>query len=484
MDRSNKYRKLSDRDMPKKRNTRYKLTWVKQKRHWRKIYRGRAYVFKPLDGEGQAESYQRCLSEWLDTKAELDAKEHRTFREQNASYIAPAQTALATKIQSLIDAFGDSDQLRFFVRQLLDMEARAEAIAKSTEDSSDTVHGREVNHAEEAADAILWDADQLGTVPLEDQLRHEQAARDALGAPSKPPAGRPPWEAPTTATETLQGAVSAFLKEISESKSRSRLMACRKALRLFTEHLPASCELTAEALTSEYLASFADAIKTKYPNNQTAFQRSQPVQQFTKWCYQRELIDHMPRLLEKGSLIPRAKPTDRGTFRGIDDLRRWLFCENRLIKTVCLLIANTGLTQGDLAGLSSAAIDGQHLDFARKKTGIGRRWLLWPETIAAIDEVGLPLLTPTGLLLVDEEGRDRFRGVVRNYCDTNKIKLLKPRRFRSASASLLNTSDTNARFTQHWLAHRPTSIADTHYVTPDQDQFDSAVRWLRDAWLS
>ena len=247
--------------MAKKRNARYKLTWVKQKRHWRKIYRGRAYTFKPHDGEGQAESYQRCLSEWLDTKAELDAKEHRTFREQNGSYVAPAQTALATKIQSLIDAFGDSDQLRFFVCKLLDIEC---------------------------------------------QLEHEQAARDALSAPSKPPAGRPPWEAPTTATETLQGAISAFLKEISESKSRSRLMACRKSLVLFTEHLPASCELTPDALTSDHLASFAEMIKAKYPNNQTAFQRSQPVQQFARWCYHRELIDQRPRILECGSLIPRA----------------------------------------------------------------------------------------------------------------------------------------------------------------------------------
>lgn len=30
-----------------------------------------------------------------------------------------------------------------------------------------------------------------------------------------------------------------------------------------------------------------------------------------------------------------------------------------------------------------------------------------------------------------------------------------------------------------YLAHSPKSIADRHYVTPSQKQFDAAIAWLR-----
>lgn len=70
------------------------------------------------------------------------------------------------------------------------------------------------------------------------------------------------------------------------------------------------------------------------------------------------------------------------------DLRAILDAAKVPMKAFVLLGINAGLGATDIADMPEAAIDLRHgwVDYARGKTGIGRRIPLWPETLAAIQE--------------------------------------------------------------------------------------------------
>ncbi len=53
-----------------------------------------------------------------------------------------------------------------------------------------------------------------------------------------------------------------------------------------------------------------------------------------------------------------------------------------------------------------------------------------------------------------------------------------PKGLRKMSATLLASHPTYGRYDQYFLGHAPSSVADRHYVRPDQAAFDEAVTWL------
>lgn len=60
--------------------------------------------------------------------------------------------------------------------------------------------------------------------------------------------------------------------------------------------------------------------------------------------------------------------------------------------------------------------------------------------------------------------------------DGKVIKSLKF--YRKTSPSILHRHNSYSRYVQHFLGHAPGSVADRHYVTPSQPQFDKAIQWL------
>ena len=53
---------------------------------------------------------------------------------------------------------------------------------------------------------------------------------------------------------------------------------------------------------------------------------------------------------------------------------------------------------------------------------------------------------------------------------------------RKTSAMLLESDPSYARYSQLLLGHSPKSIADRHYLSPSQENFDRAIAFLRSAY--
>lgn len=83
-----------------------------------------------------------------------------------------------------------------------------------------------------------------------------------------------------------------------------------------------------------------------------------------------------------------------------DEIRRLIERANPMIKAAILLGINSGILASDLARMERRHIDGEWVTFARPKTGIDRRFWLWPETSAAIQAAA----RPEGLLFVRKGG--------------------------------------------------------------------------------
>ena len=82
----------------------YRLTWDRCNRRWKKIYKGRAYYFPLLPGETKASSYPRALAAWEKKKAENDG-------------LARAEDQNSQKWQTIIDFLAD---------RLAEIEARGD----------------------------------------------------------------------------------------------------------------------------------------------------------------------------------------------------------------------------------------------------------------------------------------------------------------------------------------------------------------------
>ncbi len=127
---------------------------------------------------------------------------------------------------------------------------------------------------------------------------------------------------------------------------------------------------------------------------------------------------------------------------------------------------------------------------------------LWPETAALLNVCGNSkskddqdriLVTAEGKPLVQEELRDgeakRCDNIKSAYVrllkklnvptDTESRKSYQLKLIRKTSASLLEKHLLYGRYANHFLADSPRSIADSHYVVPDQKNFDDAIDWLR-----
>jgi len=103
-----------------------------------------------------------------------------------------------------------------------------------------------------------------------------------------------------------------------------------------------------------------------------------------------------------------------------DEIQRLHKCANTTFRAMILLGVNCGLGNTDIAALPRNAIDlkGGFLDFARVKTGVGRRCPLWPETIRAIEaHIAEDTIERSpemkGLLFVTRTGQRYVRSVFR-----------------------------------------------------------------------
>ncbi|UUO07857.1 hypothetical protein M4951_05970 [Blastopirellula sp. J2-11] len=197
-----------------------------------------------------------------------------------------------------------------------------------------------------------------------------------------------------------------------------------------------------------------------------------------------------------------------------DEVKLLLGAANDRTKLYLLLMLNTGGTQIDIAELPKTAVDLRLGLLTRKRFKTEDHenvptvtYPLWPETLRLLkihlhkddsvlnrhgDPLALvstdrkPLLTKRhnaeGKLIKTDAIRSAFNRVIRKLKEDEVVIDGSLKLFRKTASSKLETHPTYGRYVVHFLGQSPDTIAGRHYVTPSQEQFSEAVKWLEWHW--
>lgn len=473
--------------------TNYKMTWRKEQGgRWRKVYKKKAYYFNRLSGETKEASYSRCWQLWLAKKAEIDAK--------------PPDWELGLKI---------------LIRRGKQELARIEL------ENKDTVALRK-------RWTRVWNqvAEFQATLG---QFRRGHTRSDLLGdlTAGIDPVNPEPWDPPGEYTDgrpmynfddenppwyyneygsgdgSLQTAVEQYLAErqaqaeIGKS-SVARFEAVQGSIRAFADFFDtASLD---DLSKSETLKSFHEHLIQQIDNglsSYTARDRMGAVNQFCRWCYERDLIEKLPRILRirTQSLSIEVQPGSIETFSD-DDVATLLAAASDRTRLYLLLMLNCGMTQKDVADMQQSEVDWRNGIVTRKrsKTSLQKSvptvaYKLWPETFQLLKS---NRSKDKSLVLTNENGgplkiQELVNGKVRKVDNVksafnrlrSKTGIRGPlKALRKTAATKLGSHTEYGKYAQYFLGHAPATVADTHYVKPDQEQFDAALDWLGQQFLN
>jgi integrase len=170
-----------------------------------------------------------------------------------------------------------------------------------------------------------------------------------------------------------------------------------------------------------------------------------------------------------------------------------LLSESRdMIRVMILLALNCGMTQVDVANLHPDEVDWERGRLTRKRSKTANH--------ANTPVVEYPLWTETFTLLTRLRSSDPARVLVtksgkpwvnRRETSVDSVRIefekLNPalsfKHLRKSAATMLGSHGEYRAYAQYFLGHAPDTVADTHYVRPNQERFDCAVNWLRDQFL-
>jgi integrase len=218
------------------------------------------------------------------------------------------------------------------------------------------------------------------------------------------------------------------------------------------------------------------------------------------WGYRAELIDQVPRALEREWTVPIAigevKPA------GVSEIQDLLKVASPRERLYILLGLNLGYGPRDISALRHDEIDWASGLVTRQRTKTKRfqnsptiSYQLWPEVLQLLKEFRsnhetLALTTIHGAPLVQDKHRvdgslirsDAIHSAWVRLC--RKVeKPIQLKQLRKTSASLLANHPTHSRWVDHFLGHVPKSMAAKHYVKLDETPFHEALRWLRSQYL-
>lgn len=194
-----------------------------------------------------------------------------------------------------------------------------------------------------------------------------------------------------------------------------------------------------------------------------------------KYGHSREMIDRLPKNLDSRMYTFHVE-TANVVAPTVEDVREFLRGEmSDSMRLVVLLSLNTGSTQQEILDLiNSDAID-LVAGTIRKRRGKTKAYSnaptvqfpVWPEVAELLKSTNVPWKTA--------------RRIAQEW---NKLKNPLTFKFlRKAGSSTLATHLEYSRFEQLYLGHVATSIAEKHYTATPQEQFNSAVMWLRTQFL-
>lgn len=476
------------------------LTWREDGR-WCKQYRGRWFYFSAKDlGKTRSEPIaKQAFKEW---KLKVDL----SLADAEESEDSTAIGLIQREQERLLSEFPDT----------LETRLHYSALAKLADHVRRKVGPETVDDFCEVASMISKLAKSFeqwpkgatlsapGPLPSEAQPQSAEGSTRPritvrISDPAPPP-GIPPWQsegAETERPEKLSGLVARFLKSLENRVSASRYEKVRLTTKRFLEE---ASDVPLKEINANLLLGYRDRLIATKRAAVTIRDNLVIIRQMIYWAYRAEIIDQIPRALERGWTVPIAiqevKPAS------VDEVRALIAVASEREKLYLLLAANLGYGPKDISELRKDEIEWATGIVSRKRTKTKRlqnsptiSYELWPETLKLLKKFEsshehLVLTTEKGSPLVSERKRldgslirsDAIHSAWVRLC--RKVETpIQLKQLRKTSASLLANDPSHNKWVDHFLGHTPKSTSAKHYVKLDNGPFHEALRWLRSHYV-
>ncbi|MBX9679724.1 MAG: tyrosine-type recombinase/integrase [Gemmataceae bacterium] len=214
---------------------------------------------------------------------------------------------------------------------------------------------------------------------------------------------------------------------------------------------------------------------------------------FLKRLYAKRVIDVLPRNLDENRI---KKTVGKIKTVPTEDVKTFFKAAHGQTRLHVLLALNCGMNPKDIATLRQTEVDWTAGTITRKRSKTQDHddvpevtYSLWAETFRLLKkerskEGEFVLLTKTGKpWIVDKLEGDK-------YCNSNSIAScyrwtserakvrITPKLLRATASTMLGSHASYKFYSQYFLGHSPRTIADKHYVVPNDSEFAEALRWL------
>lgn len=222
------------------------------------------------------------------------------------------------------------------------------------------------------------------------------------------------------------------------------------------------------------------------------------IQKTARWlvrfAWETRFLMELPRNLNQRHLFLKTEKSDITVFR-IRDILAFFNQATGQAKLHLLLMLNCGFTAVDISSLKEKEIDWDARTIIRKRSKTKSHdrvptitYPLWPSTYDLLQKhrsgESTVLLTKAGrewVLKSYKEGRyhhsDSVASNFRRIGEGAGVKIY-PRGLRATGASNLARHPIFKFYCEHYLGHTPKTVANSHYVQPNQEEFKEAIFWL------
>lgn len=450
------------------------MTWNAKQKRWFKKYRKKQYVVSPKQlgkPSTKAESLTAANEWWEEKRAELDFEDPERGNYEYAIWMRKnmREIAIASSEHQL------SSELWNEISRLQDRL---------------DVGGRLPKLSDE-------EFDPLSRFPHEDMKFWEDALDDVyirrsnnLRSPSK--------EDDNTTSVSIAG----FLQHKQVQVENDELSPGRyESLRCCLEHFQKSVDATKllTSIDSKMLLDYRSQLAAEMKNGMSpAYARDHisAVKQFVRYCWNVLEKIELPRLINTKQLNIKVPENKIKTFTE-EELRRLLESSSETTRLYLLLMLNCGMQQQDITELGQDEVNWKRGRIVRKRSKTEHHenvptvnYRLWRETFSLLQNhrsddkervllnaKGKPLKTEVivnGKVKKSDNIRSAYSRVVRKLkLEPKPLKLIR----KTCATKLADHPEyANCRFM--YLGHSDVTIADKHYVKPNQKLFDQAILWL------
>lgn len=354
----------------KKYNARYKLTYHKPRKSWKKVYQGATYYLEAGKGAKTDENYRLALAEWEALKARIDAGENTPVATPPTKAPAPVADTAAPFAGRSFDEFLHPHLVR-------------STSAGSTVTADDTT----VNGL--VAQFLLARRTQVDA----GNLSVKQYAEDKAKLED--------WKlfCGMRGIEQIEQATGTALNEYRDLTLRATISG--------DEENPAISAVTAK-------------------------KRLAVLRKWLDWCYEIEALESLPRIHKKLAQVPLPKPKPR--FFNVADVRELFKAADQRMKLFIALGVNCGFTQKDIATLTPDMVDWNQglIVRQRSKTGADSKHKLWEVTLELLRREQAPAASE--YLLLNQNGNPLYTEKLNangNHVESDCIRLAWNRFIRS-----------------------------------------------------